>query len=76
MGSRLLTQAGLAPKEAAAYDALLRNGNYSNIYNVGYSKGYSVLEIVNAAKEGKAIYGLNRGVGLNKDKTLLPPLLK
>ena len=34
-----------------ALNALFRNENCSNIYNVGYSKGYSVLEIVNAAKE-------------------------
>lgn len=26
--------------------------------------------LLKAAKEGKAVYGLNRGVGLNKDKTL------
>src|ERR1700722_15743988 len=26
--------------------------------------------LLNAAKEGKAVYGLNRGVGLNKDKSI------
>lgn len=34
-----------------ALNAILTNKNYSNVYNIGYNKGYSVLEIVNAAKE-------------------------
>lgn len=34
-----------------ALDVLINNKNHSNVYNVGYGHGYSVLEIVNAAKE-------------------------
>lgn len=34
-----------------ALEVLISNKNYSNIYNVGYGRGYSVMEIVNAAKD-------------------------
>ena len=34
-----------------AIEALLQNKSHNNFYNLGYGHGYSVLEIVNAAKE-------------------------
>ena len=34
-----------------AIETLLQNKSHNNFYNLGYGHGYSVLEIVNAAKE-------------------------
>lgn len=55
-----------------AIEALINNKNQSNIYNVGYGKGYSVLEIVNAAKE---VLKTKINYKISKKRTGDPPIL-
>ncbi|MBI2995327.1 MAG: UDP-glucose 4-epimerase GalE [Candidatus Melainabacteria bacterium] len=55
-----------------AIEALINGNTHENIYNIGYGHGYSVLEIVNAAKE---VFNFDIQYKISKRRAGDPPIL-
>lgn len=55
-----------------ALEALLNNKNFSNVYNLGYGHGYSVLEIIEATKK---LLGVDIKYKISERRVGDPPIL-